>query len=153
VRLRSRRAQREPDQPTQRLSTATGRRGPSTVELRIPKLRRGSCFPGFLEPPRMAEKALTAVIVALVVNTNGRREVLGMTIGSSEAEQFSVEFLRSLARRGLRGATWQRCSVHFMCNAMAYAGKAHRSAAPRRVVCACIGTALAQDDADAARKQ
>ena len=33
-----------------------------TVELRIPKLRRGSYFPSFLEPRRMAEKALTAVI-------------------------------------------------------------------------------------------
>ena len=30
------------------------------VELRIPKLRKGSYFPGFLEPRRMAEKALTA---------------------------------------------------------------------------------------------
>jgi hypothetical protein len=35
-----------------------------TVELRIPKLRKGSYFPGFLEPRRMAEKALTAVIQA-----------------------------------------------------------------------------------------
>ena len=33
-----------------------------TVELRIPKLRHGSYFPGFLEPRRWAEKALTAVI-------------------------------------------------------------------------------------------
>jgi putative transposase len=33
-----------------------------TVGLRIPKLRKGSCFPGFLEPRRMAEKTLTAVI-------------------------------------------------------------------------------------------
>src|SRR5213595_3329420 len=33
-----------------------------TVELRIPKLRKGSYFPGFLEPRRMAEKALTALI-------------------------------------------------------------------------------------------
>src|ERR1700723_4389265 len=33
-----------------------------TVELRIPKLRKGSYFPGFLEPRRMAEKAITAVI-------------------------------------------------------------------------------------------
>ena len=33
-----------------------------TVELRIPKLRKGSYFPSFLEPRRMAEKALTAVI-------------------------------------------------------------------------------------------
>jgi len=33
-----------------------------TVELRIPKLRKGSYFTSFLEPRRMAEKALTAVI-------------------------------------------------------------------------------------------
>jgi len=33
-----------------------------TVELRIPKLRKGTYFPGFLEPRRMAEKTLTAVI-------------------------------------------------------------------------------------------
>lgn len=33
-----------------------------TVELRMPKLRKGSCFPGFLGPRRMAEKALTAAI-------------------------------------------------------------------------------------------
>ena len=110
-----------------------------------------------------------AVIVAVGVNTDGRREVLGMTTGHSEAEPFWVEFLRSLARRGLRGvklvisdaheglkaaitkilsATWQRCRVHFMRNAMAYAGKTQR-----RIVSAWIGTAFAQDDAAAARKQ
>ncbi len=33
-----------------------------TVELRIPRLRKGGYFPGFLEPRRLAEKALTAVI-------------------------------------------------------------------------------------------
>ncbi len=44
-----------------------------------------------------------AVIVAVGVNADGRCEVLGMTIGHSEAEPFWVEFLRSLARRGLRG--------------------------------------------------
>lgn len=110
-----------------------------------------------------------AVIVAVGVNTDGRREVFGMTTGHSEAEPFWVEFLRSLARRGLRGvklvisdaheglkaaitkilsATWQRCQVHFMRNAMAYAGKTQR-----RIVSAWIGTAFAQDDATAARKQ
>lgn len=217
-----------------------------TVELRIPKLRKGSYFPTFLEPRRLAEKALTAVIqeayvqgistrsvddlvrrlglegvsksqvsrlcgeidervqtflnrpiegewpyvwldatyvkarrdhhivsvaviVAVGVNTDGRREVLGMTVGHSEAETFWVEFLRSLARRGLRGvklvvsdaheglkaaiakvlnATWQRCRVHFMRNALAYAGKTQR-----RIVSAWIGTAFAQDTADAAKKQ
>ena len=40
-----------------------------TVELRIPKLRKGSYFPGFLEPRRMAEKALTAVIQRAYLRT------------------------------------------------------------------------------------
>jgi putative transposase len=217
-----------------------------TVELRIPKLRKGSYFPGFLEPRRMAEKALTAVIqeayiqgistrsvddlvkalgmdgisksqvsrlceeidervtaflerpiegdwpylwidatyvkvrqngrivsvaviVAVGVNSDGRREVLGMDIGPSEAEPFWVTFLRKLARRGLRGvklvisdahegikaavskllcATWQRCRVHFMRNILAHAGKSGR-----RVVSAFIGTAFAQETAEAASQQ
>jgi putative transposase len=89
--------------------------------------------------------------------------------GPSTHEPFWVEFLRSLARRGLRGvklvvsdaheglkaaitkvlsATWQRCRVHFMRNALAYSGKTQR-----RIVSAWIGTAFAQDDAAAARKQ
>jgi transposase-like protein len=217
-----------------------------TVELRIPKLRRGSYFPGFLEPRRMAEKALTAVIqeayiqgistrsvddlvkamgasgvsksqvsrlceeidervkafldrpiegdwpylwidatyvkvrqngrvvsvaviVAVGANSDGRREVLGLDIGPSEAEPFWTAFLRKLSRRGLRGvklvvsdaheglkaavakilsATWQRCRVHFMRNALAHAGRSGR-----RVVSAFIATAFAQDDADAARTQ
>jgi len=179
------------------------------VELRIPKLRKGSYFPFFLEPRRLAEKALTAVIqeayiqgvstrslddlvkamgmsgisksqvsrlceeidgkvkaflerpiegdwpylwidatyvkvrqagrivpvaviIAVAVNGDGRREVLGMDIGPSEAETFWTAFLRKLTRRGLRGvklvisdghegiraavarvlsASWQRCRV------------------------------------------
>jgi putative transposase len=39
------------------------------VELRIPKLRRGSCFPAFLKPRRLVEKALTAVIEEACVQT------------------------------------------------------------------------------------
>jgi transposase-like protein len=110
-----------------------------------------------------------AVIVAVAVNTDGRREVLGMAVGPSEAEPFWTEFLRSLARRGLRGvklvvsdaheglkaaiakvlhASWQRCRVHFMRNALAHAGRGLR-----RVVSAWIATAFAQDDAEAARTQ
>jgi len=217
-----------------------------TVELRIPKLRKGSYFPVFLEPRRLAEKALAAVvqeayvhgvstrsvddlikamgmtgisksqvsrlceeidekvkaflsrpiegdwpylwvdatyvkaresgrivsaavIVAVGVNSDGRREVLGMDIGPSEAETFWTEFLRKLARRGLRGvklvisdahegikaaigkvlhASWQRCRVHFMRNVLAHAGRQGR-----RVVAAFIGTAFVQDDAEAASKQ
>ncbi|WP_457107480.1 IS256 family transposase [Methylobacterium sp. P5_C11] len=239
-----------------------------TVELRIPKLRKGSYFPAFLEPRRMAEKALSAVIqedyiqgistrsvddlvqamggtgvsksqvsrlcqeidervgafldrpiegewpyrephrsrlrwepaldrrdlregasgrphpgspshacdgspvsvaviVAVGVNGDGRREGLGMEVGPSEAETFWTDFLRKLARRGLRGvklvisdahqgikasvvkvmnATWQRCRVHFMRNVLANAGRSGR-----RVVSAFIATAFAQDDAEAAR--
>ena len=109
-----------------------------------------------------------AVTVAVGVNGDGRREVLGMDIGSSEAETFWTEFLRKLRRRGLRGvklvvsdahegikaavaklmnATWQRCRVHTMRNALAHAGKSSR-----RVVSAFIATAFAQGSADAARQ-
>src|ERR1700726_3148789 len=195
------------------------------VELRIPKLRRSSYFPGFLEPRRMAEKALAAVIqeayiqgvstrsvdelvramgmtgisksqvsrlcgeidervhafldrplegewpylwldatylkqreggrivsvaaiIAVAVNTDGRREIVGLHIGPSEAETFWSSFLKSLARRGLRGiklvisdaheglkaairrvfgATWQRCRVHWMRNALGHVPKTQQS--------------------------
>ena len=110
-----------------------------------------------------------AAIVAVGVNNDGRREVLGLDIGPSEAETFWTEFLRKLRRRGLRGvklvvsdahegikaavakvltASWQRCRVHFMRNVLAHAGKSGR-----RVVSALIATAFAQDDAEAARTQ
>jgi len=200
-----------------------------SIDLRIPKLRRGSYLTAFLEPRRTAEKALVAVvqeayiqgvsarsvdelvkamgmpgisksqvsrlcseidervnafldrpiegdwpyiwidatyvkvrqggrivsvavIVAVGVNTDGSREILGLTVGPSEAEPFWTEFLRSLTRRGLRGvklvisdahlglkaaiakviaATWQRCRVHFMRNALAYAGKGQRQMSSR----------------------
>jgi transposase-like protein len=44
-----------------------------------------------------------AVIIAVAVNEDGKREVLGVATGPSEAETFWTEFLRSLADRGLRG--------------------------------------------------
>jgi putative transposase len=207
-----------------------------SVELRIPKLRKGSYFPFFLEPRRMAEKALTAVIqeayiqgistrsvddlvkamgmsgisksqvsrlceeidgrvkaflerpiegdwpylwidatyvkvrengrivsvaviVAVGVNSDGRREVLGLEIGPSEAETFWTAFLRKLvisdAHEGIKAAvakvlstTWQRCRVHFMRNVLAHAGRQGR-----RVVSAFIATAFAQNSAEAAKQQ
>src|SRR5919204_752700 len=217
-----------------------------TVELRIPKLRKGSYFPAFLEPRRASEKALTAVIqeayvhgvstrsvdelvkamgmsgisksqvsrlcadidervnaflarpiegdwpylwidatyvkvreagrivsvaviIAVGVNTDGRREVLGLQVGASEAEPFWTMFLRSLMRRGLRGvklvisdaheglkaavakvlkSTWQRCRVHFLRNALAHAGKGQR-----QMVLAMINTAFAQDTQESATAQ
>src|SRR5437660_8887928 len=217
-----------------------------TVELRIPKLRKGSYFPAFLEPRRMAEKALAAVIqeayvqgvstrsvdelvkamgmtgisksqvsrlcseidgkiatfldrplegdwpyiwldatyvkarrdgrivsvaviAAVGVNSDGRREMLGLAIGTSEAEVFWTDFLRKLARRGLRGvklvisdaheglkaaiakvlnSTCQRCRVHFMRNVLAHAG-----IQGRRVVSAILGTAFATEDDQAAEAE
>jgi transposase-like protein len=110
-----------------------------------------------------------AVTIAVGVNSDGRREVLGMAVGASEAETFWTDFLRGLARRGLRGvklvisdaheglkpavakvlrATWQRCRVHFGRNAAAHAGKAQR-----RIVSAWIGTAYAEADAEGAKRQ
>jgi putative transposase len=216
------------------------------VDLKIPKLRKGSYFPGVLEPRRAGEKALAAVIqeayiqgvstrsvdelvkamgmsgisksqvsrlcadidervnaflnrpiegdwpylwidatymkvreagrivsvaviIAVGVNTDGVREVLGMAVGPSEAEPFWTSFLRSLTRRGLRGvklviadsheglkaaaakvlkATWQRCKVHFLRNALAHAGKGQR-----QMVLAMINTVFAQENLDAAIEQ
>jgi hypothetical protein len=46
-----------------------------TVELRIPKLRKGSYFPSFLEPRRLAEKALTAVIQEAYIQGISTRSV------------------------------------------------------------------------------
>jgi putative transposase len=110
-----------------------------------------------------------AAIIAVGVNSDGRREVLGLDIGASEAEPFWTEFLRKLTRRGLRGvkqvisdahegikasvsevlsSTWQGCRVHLMRNALAHAGKSGR-----RVVSAFIATAFAQDTPDAAKTQ
>ena len=208
------------------------------IELAIPKLRKGSYFPTFLEPRRTAEKALTAVIqeayvhgvstrsvddlvkamggtgvsksqvsrlcaeidervnaflsrpiegswpylwldatyvkarkggrivsvaaiIAVAVNTDGRREVLGVATGASEAEVFWADFLRSLADRGLRGvklviaddhkglraaarrvfhAGLQRCRVHWARNLLAHVGAKQRAA-----VAAMIRTIFTQE--------
>ena len=107
-----------------------------------------------------------AVIIAVAVNTDGRREVLGLEVGPSEAEPFWTKFLRSLTRRGLKGvklvisdaherlkraaakvlsATWQRCRVHFMRNALAHVGSKQRA-----MVAAAIRTAFTQETQKAA---
>ena len=69
-----------------------------TVELRIPKLRKGSYFPGFVEPRRMAEKALTAVIQEAYVQGVSTRSVdelvkaMGMTgISKSQVSRLCSE--------------------------------------------------------------
>lgn len=234
------------------MDTASGRRirrrdtRAGRIALEIPKLRKGSYLPSFLEPRRTAEKALVAVIqeayvqgistrsvddlvkamgaggmsksqvsrlcaeiddrvnaflnrplegdwpylwldatylkvreggriisgaviVAVAVNEDGKREVLGVTTGPSEAETFWTEFLRSLADRGLRGvklviaddhkglraaarrvfnATHQRCRVHWMRNALAHAPTKQRSA-----VAAMLKTIFAQESKAEAEAQ
>src|ERR1700758_844190 len=69
-----------------------------TVELRIPKLRKGSYFPGFLEPRRLAEKALTAVIQEAYIQGISTRSVddlvkaLGMSgISKSQVSRLCEE--------------------------------------------------------------
>ena len=110
-----------------------------------------------------------AVIMAVGVNTDGRREVLGMKIGLSEAETFWTEFLRELTSRGLRGvqlvvadehqglkgavekvlgATTQRCRVHFMRNVLARVPKAQKS-----MVSAMVKTAFTQEKPEDAHQQ
>ncbi len=106
--------------------------------------------------------------MAVAVNTDGRREVLGIAIQPSEAEVFWDEFLRSLTDRGLRGvklviadehkglkaaaakvlgATVQRCRVHFMRNALACVGKKDRP-----IVTAALRTAFDQETLAASKE-
>ncbi len=193
------------------------------LQLRTPKLRQGSYFPPFLEPRKLSEKALVAVIqeawisgvltrrvddpvqamwlsgigkstvsklcrdidervnafldrpltisvagcdylkqreggrivsvaaiIAVAVNTDGKREVVGLHIAPSEAETFWSTVLKGLLRRGLHGvklvisdaheglksairrtfsASWQRCRVHWMRNTLSYVPKAQQSMA------------------------
>jgi len=110
-----------------------------------------------------------ATIIAVGVNTDGRREVLGVATGPSEAETFWKSFLRSLADRGLRGvklvisddhkglrtaasrvfhASMQRCRVHWMRNVLA-----HVPAKQRPGVIAMIKTIFAQETAQDLRAQ
>src|SRR5947209_12423576 len=216
-----------------------------TLQLRAPKLRQGSCFPPFLEPRKVGEKALVAVIqeawiggvstrraddpvqamgpsgvskstvsklcedidervnafrtrplegewpylwldatylkvreggrivsvaaiIAVAVDTEGRREIVGLHLGPSEAETFWSTFLGSLVRRGLEGvklvvsdaheglkaairrvlgATWQRCRVHWMRSALAHVGKGQQA-----VVAAALRQAFLQADEASARQ-
>src|SRR5579859_2094913 len=84
-----------------------------TVELRIPKLRKGSYFPGFLEPRRMAEKALTAVIQEAYIQGVSTRSVddlvkaLGMSgVSKSQVSRLCEEIdarVKTFLERPLEG--------------------------------------------------
>ena len=109
-----------------------------------------------------------AAIIAVAVNTEGRREIVGLGIGPSEAEPFWSSFIKGLVKRGLRGvklvisdahdglrlaitrvlgATWQRCRVHWMRNALAHVQKGQHT-----MVAAAIRQAFLQTNADAAHE-
>src|ERR671927_316817 len=109
-----------------------------------------------------------AAIIAVATNTEGKREIVGLHIGPSEAETFWATFLKSLVRRGLRGvklvisdaheglkaaiarvlrATWQRCRVHFTCNALAHVPKGQQTMAA-----AALRHTFLQADATAAHQ-
>lgn len=97
------------------------------LDALYPKVREGGRVVGL------------AVMVAMAVNAEGKREVLGLTVAEGEMESAWSSFLESLVQRGLsgvelvisdahaglkaavrkvlNGVTWQRCRVHFMRNA------------------------------------
>jgi transposase-like protein len=112
-----------------------------------------------------------AVVIAVgVKGDTGEREVLGLDVGPSEDGAFWTAFLRSLVARGLsgvrlvtsdahrglksaiekvlQGASWQRCRVHFMRNALSLVPKA-----AQQMVGATIRTVFAQPDGESAREQ
>jgi putative transposase len=85
-----------------------------------------------------------ALVVAYGVDQAGQREVIGLDGGAAETEAFWREFLRSLVGRGLSGvqlvisdaheglkqaiaqvlsAPWQRCTVHFLRDALGHCPK------------------------------
>lgn len=111
-----------------------------------------------------------AVIIAYGVRETGEREVIGLEVGPSEDSVFWKEFLRSLVSRGLSGvmlvisdahlglrdaiatiltgASWQRCRVHFMRNALAKVPKGAQA-----MVAAAIRTIFSQPDYESASMQ
>jgi putative transposase len=109
-----------------------------------------------------------AAIIAVAVDAEGRREIVGLHLGPSEAETFWSSFLKGLLKRGLRGvklvvsdaheglkaairrvlgATWQRCRVHWMRNALAHVPKGQQT-----MVAAALRQAFLQADQANARQ-
>jgi transposase-like protein len=125
----------------------------------------------YLKARQDGRVASTAVVIAVGVNAEtGEREVLGLDVGPSEDGAFWTSFLRSLVARGLSGvrmvtsdshrglkgaieavlqrASWQRCRVHFMRNALSLVPKA-----AQQMVGATIRTVFAQPEALNAHQQ
>jgi transposase-like protein len=124
----------------------------------------------FLKVREAGRVVSQAVVVAIGVTADGVREVLGCDVGPSEDGAFWLAFLRGLVARGLRGvrlvtsdaheglrqaiaatlhgASWQRCRVHFVRNALALVPKG-----AQELVAASIRTAFDQPTPEATRAQ
>ncbi len=124
----------------------------------------------FLKVREQGRVVSQAVVIAIGVNAEGVREVLGLDVGPSEDGSFWVRFLKGLVARGLRGvrlvvsdsheglkgaigsvlvgASWQRCRVHWMRNALSYVPKAEQ-----QLVAATIRTVFAQPTPELTREQ
>ena len=125
----------------------------------------------YLKARQDGQVVSTAVVIAIGLNADsGQREVLGLDVGPSEDGAFWLSFLSSLAARGLsgvrlvtsnahqglkgaveavlQGASWQRCRVHFMRNALSTVPKE-----AQQMVGATIRTVFAQPDPESAHRQ
>jgi putative transposase len=125
----------------------------------------------YLKARQDGQVASVAAVIAIGVNAkSGEREVLGVDVGPSEDGAFWLSFLRSLVARGLcgvrlvtsdahqglkgaieavlQGASWQRCRVHFMRNALSLVPKA-----AQQMVGATVRTVFAQLDSESAHQQ
>jgi putative transposase len=125
----------------------------------------------FIKGRQQGRVVAQAVVIAIGLNlATGQREVLGVDVGPSEDGAFWLGFLRALVARGLwgvqlvtsdaheglkaaiaavlHGASWQRCRVHFVRNALALVPK---SAA--QLVAATIRTVFVQPEPAMARAQ
>jgi putative transposase len=136
------------------------------LESEYPYLWLDATFVKVREGGRVASQA---VVIAIGVNADGQREVLGLDVGPSEDGAFWLRFLRSLVARGLggvrlvvsdaheglkgaiaavlQGASWQRCRVHFLRNVLGLVPKA-----AQEMVAATIRTVFAQPDPATARE-
>ncbi len=54
-----------------------------------------------------------AATIAVAANTDGRRKIIGLGIGPSEAETFWATFLKSLIKGGLRGVKLVISDAHY----------------------------------------
>src|SRR5919199_1582561 len=123
----------------------------------------------FLKVRQQGRIVSVAVVIAVGVNAEGQREVLGLDVGPSEDGAFWLAFLRALVARGLNGvrlvtsdaheglksaiaatlhgASWQRCRTHLMRNALSLVPKG-----AQQMVAATIRTVFSHPDPASARE-